>query len=61
MERSALTTIEIPDSVTSIGSNAFRDCTNLTTVNYVGTEEPITIDTSNDPLTSATINYNYKG
>lgn len=59
---SSLTNITIPDSVTSI-ENAFYACTALTTVNYTGTEEQwknITIGTNNDPLTSATIVYNYK-
>ena len=31
--------ITIPESVTSIGKNAFSGCTGLTTINYTGTEE----------------------
>ena len=34
---SGLTSIEIPDSVTSIDLNAFYDCTSLAKVNYTGT------------------------
>ena len=33
----SLTSIEIPDSVTSIGSSAFNGCSSLTEVNYLGT------------------------
>ena len=61
---SALTSVTIPSSVTSIGDLAFYGCTNLKTVNYKGTQEEwnkITIGTSNESLTNATINYNYKG
>ena len=61
-ECAGLTSITIPESVTSIGTSAFRSCTALTTVNYTGNEEQwenITIGTNNDPLTSATIVYNY--
>ena len=35
----SLTSIVIPDSVTSIGSGAFQTCHNLRTINYTGTEE----------------------
>ena len=34
----SLTSIVIPDSVTSIGEWAFRDCTSLTSINYRGTQ-----------------------
>ncbi len=34
---SSLTSIEIPDSVTTIGSSAFSGCSSLTKVNYTGT------------------------
>ena len=34
-----LQSIVIPESVTSIGENAFRNCTNLKTINYTGTKE----------------------
>lgn len=60
----SLENITIPNSVTSIGDYAFDGCTNLKTVNYKGTQEEwnkITIGTSNESLTNATINYNYKG
>jgi len=59
---SGLTSVTIPASVTSVGSYAFYNCTALTTVNYTGIQEQwnaITIDSGNDPLTNATINYNY--
>ncbi len=36
---SSLTSISIPDSVTSIGGRAFRDCSNLTEIHYGGTME----------------------
>lgn len=57
-----MTSIKISNNVTSIGSCAFSTCTNLTDVYYTGTEEEwnaITIGSSNDCLTSATIHYNY--
>ncbi len=34
-----LQSIVIPESVTSIGSYAFEDCSGLKTINYTGTEE----------------------
>ena len=66
---SSLTSIVIPDSVTSIGggvfyNGAFSGCSSLTTVNYKGTQEQwgqISIYFYNDDLESATINYNYSG
>lgn len=33
---SGLTSITIPDSVTSIGEDAFRSCRNLTSITYKG-------------------------
>lgn len=56
-----LTEINIPNSVTTIGESAFYNCTNLTTVNFRGTEaqwNAISIGSSNDPLTSATKQFN---
>lgn len=58
----AINEIVIPKSMTSIGDRAFDYCTNLTTVNYCGTEEDwsnITIGSGNTYLNNATINYNY--
>ncbi len=58
----SLTSIVIPDSVTSIGVEAFLGCTGLTDIYYTGTEaewNAITIKEENNPLTSATIHYNY--
>ena len=31
-----LRSVTVPDGVTSIGNNAFRDCTNLTAVTFLG-------------------------
>ena len=58
----SLTSIVIPNSVTSIGSSAFRDCTNLKNVYYTGSEtqwNSIRIGSNNSYLTNATIYYNY--
>ena len=58
---SSLTSIEIPDSVTSIGTCAFEWCSSLKDVYYTGTEEQwkkISIGSYNRCLTSATIHYN---
>ena len=55
-----LTSITIPDSVTSIGSSAFEGCSGLTDVYYTGTEEEwnsIAIGAYNDTLTNATIHF----
>ena len=57
-----VTSIRIPNNITSIGGCAFSECTHLADVYYTGTEEEwnaITIGSSNDCLTSATIHYNY--
>ena len=59
----SLTSVTIPAGVTSIGYSAFYNC-NLSTVNFKGSEDQwnaITIEDYNDPLTSATKNYNYTG
>ena len=53
----------IPDSVTSIEGQAFRDCTSLTDVYYAGSEaqwKAISISSNrNDDLLTANIHYNY--
>ena len=57
-----LTSVVIPDSVTTIREYAFSYCENLKTVNYKGTAEQwkkISIGLGNEYLTNATINYNY--
>ena len=70
-----MTNVIIPDSVTSIGAEAFFNCTSLKDVYYGGSEsqwEQISIDLSppyvddtvengNAPLLSATIHYNSTG
>ena len=59
-----LTSIVIPDSVTSIGDQAFRGCRSLTTVYYTGSEaewKQIEIGSYNDYLLEAEIVFNYKG
>ena len=58
----SLTSIIIPDNVTSIGDSAFYSCTSLEDVYYTGTKtqwDNIQIGSDNDPITSATIHYNY--
>ena len=57
---SSLASITIPNSVASIGSSAFNRCGSLQDVYYSGTQEQwkkISIGSSNDYLTSATIHY----
>ena len=57
---SSLTSITIPDSVTSIGRYAFEDCDSLSKVYYGGAAEGwanISIDDWNSDLTSATRYY----
>lgn len=58
-----MTSIKIPNSVTSIYSEAFSDCTNLKDVYYSGTEEQwkkIKISNENDSLSNAKIHFNSK-
>ncbi len=60
----SLTSVTIPDSVTTIGSGAFLYCDSLTDVYYNGTEQQwnaISIGSSNEYLTNATIHYNSDG
>ena len=59
---SALTSVVISDSVTNMYECAFDSCFGLSDVYYTGTEfewKKISIGSYNDPLTSATIHYNY--
>ena len=57
-----LTTVVIPDSVTTIDGGAFTDCDNLTDVYYAGSEpewDAITIvEGNNEGLLEATVHYN---
>ena len=56
----SLTSVTIPDGVTTIGYSAFYNCTSLTSVYYGGTASDwanISIDSPNIHLTSATRYY----
>ena len=60
----SLSSVTLPDSLTSIGSYAFYYCSSLKDVHYFGTAEQwsaITIGSSNEPLTEATIHYYENG
>ena len=50
---SSVTSVTIPASVTEIGSNAFADCTNLTSVNYIGDWSKLTIQSGNQAVEDA--------
>lgn len=50
---SSVTSVTIPASVTEIGSNAFVDCTNLTSVNYAGDWSNLTIQSGNPAVQDA--------
>lgn len=52
-QNSAVTSVTIPASVTEIGSNAFADCTNLTSVNYEGDWSNLTIQSGNPAVQDA--------
>ena len=57
---SGLTSVTIPDSVTSIGEQAFYDCTGLKDVYYAGTEQKkagISIGSYNSSIFNATWHY----
>lgn len=48
-----ITSVTIPANVTEIGSNAFADCTNLTSVNYAGDWSNLTIQSGNPAVQDA--------
>lgn len=50
---SSVTSVTIPASVTEIGSNAFADCTNLTSVHYEGDWSNLTIQSGNPAVEDA--------
>lgn len=50
---SSVTSVTIPASVTEIGSNAFADCTNLTSVTYGGDWRNLTIQSGNPAVQDA--------
>ena len=59
---SGLTSVTVPSSLTSIGRAVFYKCSGLTDIYYEGSQEQwaaISKGTDNDPLSSATIHYNY--
>lgn len=58
----ALTYVYLPSTLTAVEDSAFRKCPALRQVYYAGSPEQwrsIVIGTNNDPLTDATITYNY--
>ena len=52
-DNTTITSVTIPASVTEIGSNAFADCTNLTSVNYEGDWSNLTIQSGNPAVQDA--------
>ncbi|MGM9551970.1 MAG: leucine-rich repeat domain-containing protein, partial [Clostridia bacterium] len=61
---SSLMSVTIPNSVTSIGDSAFDVCWDLTDIYYIGSEDDwanISIGSSNDDLTQATIHFKPTG
>ena len=62
---STLTSVVIPDSVTSIGNGAFYDCNSLTSIQYRGTQAQWSAITKGNNWDYGTgnyaITYNYTG
>ena len=59
----SLTKITIPDSVISIGREAFFNCSSLATIYFTGIQEQqdtISISSGNDELENANIVYSYE-
>ena len=58
---SYVSSVAIPSSVTNIGDYAFYNCTNLATINYMGTTaedwNKITIGSNNSPVTADLVSY----
>lgn len=57
-----LTTLYLTITIEKINNSAFYNCTNIASVNYIGNQEKwnqISIGSNNEPITNATINYNY--
>ena len=57
---SKLTRVSLPKSLQTVASNAFYSCSSLRDVDYAGTPEEwsaIQIESSNEPLTSATVHF----
>ena len=59
-----LKNVIIPESVTRIGKYAFDSCKSLSDIFYSGSQEDwnkVSIGSNNNPITSATIHFNYNG
>ncbi len=59
-----ITTVYFGNALTSVGHDAFYNCTTITDVNYGGTQQQwnaITIGSNNDPLQNATKNFVVSG
>ena len=58
----SLSSITIPNSVTSIGNSAFSGCTSLSTLNYYDTSEPTWSGVfTNSPITIINVPKDYEG